>query len=194
MGAVFYAMRADGEFTQNVAIKLIKRGMDSDEILRRFRYERQILADFQHPFIARLLDGGVNADGSPFYAMEYVEGFPINVYYRRKTKRRWKLELFRKICFAVSYAHSRLVVHRDLKPSNILVTENGTSKLLDFGIAKILSSTNHLEMATQFVMITLEYASPEQIRGEKVTTASDTRSLFKSLDDKVELTHRLLRN
>jgi non-specific serine/threonine protein kinase/serine/threonine-protein kinase len=178
MGAVFLAERADGEFSQQVAIKLIKRGMDSDEILRRFRNERQILAELHHPYIARLLDGGVSADGSPFYAMEYVEGFPIDVYSSQNNLDVIeKLELFRKICAAVSYAHSQLVVHRDLKPSNILVTENGTPKLLDFGIAKILRSSNSLETATQKMLMTPEYASPEQIRGEKVTTASDVYSL-----------------
>lgn len=178
MGAVYLAERDDGEFKQKVAIKIIKRGMDSDEILRRFRKERQILAELQHLNIARLFDGGLSSDGSPFYAMEFIEGIPIDEYCRHNDiSLKKKLELVRQVCSAVSYAHSQLIVHRDLKPSNILVTEDGHAKLLDFGIAKILGDPNDLETATQLGMMTPGYASPEQIRGEKLTTASDIYSL-----------------
>ena len=118
MGAVYYATRNDGEFDHQVAIKVIKRGMDSDEVLRRFRNERQILAELQHPNIARLFDGGLSSDGSPFYAMEFIQGVPIDEYCRKKDiSLKEKLELFRSVCTAVSYAHSQLIVHRDLKPS-----------------------------------------------------------------------------
>src|SRR5207237_5155501 len=127
MGAVYYATRDDGEFKQKVAIKLIKRGMDSDEILRRFRNERQILAELQHPNVARLLDGGISQDGLPFYAMEYIEGEPIDELCREKNLSE-KLELFRHVCAAVSYAHANLAVHLDLKPSKVLVTKDGTRK------------------------------------------------------------------
>ena len=157
----------DGEFSQQVAIKLIKRGMDSDDILRRFRTERQILAELQHPFIARLLDGGVSQEGLPFYAMEYIRGTAIDEYCRAGKTLEEKLELFRQVCAAVTYAHSQLVVHRDLKPSNILVTGEGVPKLLDFGIAKVLKAdvSGSLETATQLAMMTPAYASPEQLRG-----------------------------
>lgn len=180
MGVVYEAVRDDGEFSQKVAIKIIKRGMDSDDILRRFRNERQILAELQHPNIARLLDGGVTESGAPYYVMEYIEGPPVDIYCQEKDLGiREKLELFRQVCAAVSYAHSQLIVHRDLKPSNIIVTSDGTVKLLDFGIAKVLSAdaTDALGTATQLGMMTPAYASPEQIRGEKVTTASDVYSL-----------------
>lgn len=180
MGAVYEGVRDDGQFSQRVAVKIIKRGMDSDDILRRFRNERQILAELQHPHIARLFDGGVSESGSPFYVMEFIEGSPIDVYCREKNiNLAEKLELFRQVCSAVSYAHSQLIVHRDLKPSNILITKDGTVKLLDFGIAKVLN-TDAIESqgtATQLGMMTPAYASPEQVRGEKVTTASDVYSL-----------------
>lgn len=180
MGIVYEAVRDDGEFSQRAAIKIIKRGMDSDDILRRFRNERQILAELQHSNIARLLDGGVTESGSPYYVMEFIEGPPIDVYCREKDLGvREKLELFRQVCAAVSYAHSQLIVHRDLKPSNIIVTADGAVKLLDFGIAKVLTADgpDALGTATQLGMMTPAYASPEQIRGEKVTTASDVYSL-----------------
>ena len=180
MGAVYEAMRDDGEFSQRAAIKIIKRGMDSDDILRRFRNERQILAELEHPNIARLFDGGVSDEGSPFYVMEFIEGSPIDAYCRENNLSvPEKLELFRQVCFAVSYAHSQLIVHRDLKPSNILITKNGAVKLLDFGIAKVLNSDPQeaLGTATQLGMMTPAYASPEQVRGEKVTTVSDVYSL-----------------
>lgn len=180
MGVVYEAVRDDGEFSQKAAIKIIKRGMDSDDILRRFRNERQILAELQHPNIARLLDGGVTGSGSPYYVMEFIEGMPIDIYCRQNDLGiREILELFRQVCSAVSYAHNQLIVHRDLKPSNIIVTSERTIKLLDFGIAKVLSTdaSDALGTATQLGMMTPAYASPEQIRGEKVTTASDVYSL-----------------
>jgi serine/threonine protein kinase len=180
MGAVYEAVRDDGEFSQRAAVKIIKRGMDSDEIVRRFRNERQILAELQHPNIARLFDGGVSSEGSPFYVMEFIEGLPIDNYCRENNSAvTEKLALFRQVCSAVSYAHSQLIVHRDLKPSNILITKDKNVKLLDFGIAKVLNSDSQESpgTATQLGMMTPAYASPEQIRGEKVTTVSDVYSL-----------------
>lgn len=180
MGIVFEAVRAKDDFTQTVALKLLKRGMDSDAMLRRFRHERQILASLEHPNIARLLDGGISEEGSPYLAMEFVKGQPIDEYCEEKNLTiRQRLRLFLQVCSAVSFAHSRLVVHRDLKPSNILVTFDGTVKLLDFGIAKILSSEENLpiQTVTQFGMMTPKYASPEQISGNIVSTSSDIYSL-----------------
>jgi eukaryotic-like serine/threonine-protein kinase len=181
MGAVYLARRADRQFEQQAAVKLIKRGMDTEAVLRRFRNERQILAGFDHPNIARLLDGDTTDDGLPYFVMEYVEGLPIDQYCERQaldvTQR---LQLFRQVCAAVSYAHRRAVIHRDLKTSNILVTADGTPKLLDFGIARLLEAPDTPEapatMLEQRVM-TPDYASPEQLRGEPVTTASDVYSL-----------------
>jgi serine/threonine protein kinase/tetratricopeptide (TPR) repeat protein len=182
MGAVYLAERVDEEYRGEVAIKLIKRGMDTEYILRRFRHERQILASLNHPNIARLLDGGATPDGLPYFVMEYIEGLPITEYAdRHELSTTDRLRLFRTVCAAVSYAHRNLVVHRDLKPSNILVTAEGTPKLLDFGIAKLLradSSPQATEAtATELCVLTPEYASPEQVRGETITTASDVYSL-----------------
>ena len=180
MGAVFEAVRDDGEFEQKVALKVIKSGLSTSTIVRRFRHERQILASLEHPNIARLLDGGMSDDRLPFYVMEFVEGEPIDEYCRaRDPGVRGRLELFRQVCAAVSYAHRRLIVHRDLKPSNILVTHDGEVKLLDFGIAKVLSQdeSGARGTATQLGLMTPDYASPEQFRGEPVTTATDVYSL-----------------
>ncbi|MEP6900530.1 MAG: protein kinase [Actinomycetota bacterium] len=180
MGIVFEAVRDSRDFSQTVALKLLKRGMDSAAMLRRFRHERQILASLEHPNIARLLDGGMSADGLPFFAMEYVSGKPIDEYCREEDLGvNERLRLFLQICAAVSFAHSRLVVHRDLKPTNILVGGDGSVKLLDFGIAKIISPENDLpdQTVTALGMMTPAYASPEQIRGEIVSTASDIYSL-----------------
>ena len=179
MGIVFEAVRSGEDFSQTVALKLLKRGMDSDVMLRRFRHERQILASLEHPNIARLLDGGISADGTPFFAMEFVEGKPLDEFCNEKNLTiNERLRLFLQVCAAVSFAHSRLVVHRDLKPTNILVTNDGSVKLLDFGIAKILSPENDLQnqTVTALGMMTPAYASPEQIKGETLTTAS--RYLF----------------
>lgn len=182
MGTV-YLVEHEGEgFSHRVALKLIKRGMDTDMVLRRFFTERQILASLDHPNIARMLDGGSTPAGLPYFVMEHVEGLPIRSYCDRNalgiTER---IELFAKVCAAVSYAHQKLVVHRDLKPSNVLVTLSGEPKLLDFGIAKLLQpnwneSTEPLT-ATQFRILTPEYSSPEQLRGEATTTSSDVYSL-----------------
>ena len=182
MGAVFLAERDDKEFSQKVAVKLIKRGMDSEQVLRRFRNERQILAALNHPNIAKLLDGGTTEDGLPYFVMEYIEGLPITQYCdaNRLTVRR-RLELFQKICAAVYYAHQNLIIHRDIKPQNILVCEDGTPKLLDFGIAKLLNPDLIHETqeptVTAMRMMTPEYASPEQVSGDFVTSATDQYSL-----------------
>jgi tetratricopeptide (TPR) repeat protein len=176
MGAVYLAVRAS-DFQKKVAIKLVKRGMDTDAILRRFRHERQILAGLDHPNIARLLDGGATEDGRPYLVMEYIEGTPITDYCdEHALPVRRRLELFRSICAAVQYAHQNLIVHRDLKPGNILVTVDGTPKLLDFGIAKLLEPDRDAT-STVLRMMTPECASPEQVRGENVTTASDVYAL-----------------
>lgn len=178
MGAVYLAERADGEFTQRVAIKLIRAGVSSDAVLRRFLNERQILASLEHPNIARLIDGGSTDDSSPYLVMEYVEGTPINEYVdERKLGLEERLDLFRMVCAAVAFAHRNLVIHRDLKPSNILVTKDGKPKLLDFGIAKLVSSDISGEAVTRHFAFTPEYASPEQILGENLTTATDIYSL-----------------
>ncbi len=180
MGAVYLAERVD-EFQQKVALKLMRRGMDSRMVVSRFRYERQILAGLDHPNIARLLDGGATGDGRPYFVMEYVEGVPIDVYCAAHALPiRRRLELFRQVCAAVQYAHQSLVVHRDIKPGNILVGEDGVPKLLDFGIAKLLREEAPRETAlTQLGvrLMTPEYASLEQVRGLPVTTATDVYSL-----------------
>ena len=139
MGAVYLAERADGGFAQTVAIKLIKRGMDTDHVLARFRAERQILASLDHPNIARLVDGGSTDEGLPYLVMEYIDGQPIDVYAdEQRLPVADRLRLFLQVCDAVSYAHGHGVVHRDIKPLNILVTPSGVPKLLDFGIAKVV--------------------------------------------------------
>ena len=180
MGTVYLAERADDQFEQQVALKLIKRGMDSDEVHRRFRAERQILARLNHPHIARLLDGGVTAEGQPWFAMEYVTGLPITRHCgERNLGRDRRLALFESVCDAVRYAHQSLVVHRDLKPSNVLVTDRGEVKLLDFGIAKVLHATPGDEPLTETNLraMTPEYAAPEQVRGLPVTTGTDVYAL-----------------
>jgi tRNA A-37 threonylcarbamoyl transferase component Bud32/tetratricopeptide (TPR) repeat protein len=181
MGAVYLARRADRQYEQQVALKLIKRGMDTDAVLHRFRNERQILAGFDHPNIARLLDGDTTADGLPYFVMEYVEGLPIDEYCDQNalgvTER---LRLFRQVCAAVSYAHRRAVIHRDLKCSNILVGSDGVPKLLDFGIARLHQAGDVADAPATMLeqrVLTPEYASPEHLRGEPVTTASDVYSL-----------------
>ena len=178
MGAVYLAERADGAFEQKVALKLIRRAVVSDFALRRFVNERQILASLDHPHIAHLVDGGTTDDDLPYFVMEYVEGANIIEYVRcENLTLEAKLDLFREICAAVSFAHQNLVIHRDLKPSNILVTRDGIPKLLDFGIAKLVKTEVSTQTATQHFAFTPEYASPEQIRGEKLTTATDIYSL-----------------
>lgn len=182
MGAVYLAERADGHFEQKVALKLIKRGMDSEEILRRFHAERRILAPLQHPNIARLLDGGIAESGQSYFSMEYVDGLPITNYCDRQSLTiDQRLRLFIETCRAVHYAHQNLIIHRDLKPSNVMVDNDGTVKLIDFGIAKMLDSDSgepsaDLTRTGMFVM-TPEYAAPEQISGAAISTATDIYSL-----------------
>ena len=177
MGDVYRAARADGQFEKEVAIKLVRHGMNLRVVLDRFRMERQILAGLDHPNIARLLDGGTTADGLPYLVMELVAGVPIDSYCdQRRLNIAQRLRLFEKVCAAVQYAHQRLVIHRDIKPNNILVGEDGAPKLLDFGIAKLLDPAASADAVTLQAM-TPEYASPEQIRGESITTATDVYSL-----------------
>jgi eukaryotic-like serine/threonine-protein kinase len=181
MGVVYLAERCDGQFEQEVALKLIKRGMDSDEIHRRFLAERQILAQLNHPHIARLLDGGVTAEGQPWFAIEYVDGSPITEHCESHgLDPEARLRLFLDVCDAVGHAHQNLVVHRDLKPSNILVTADGQAKLLDFGIAKLLRDESGADprlTRTGLQVMTPLYAAPEQVSGAPVTTATDVYAL-----------------
>jgi serine/threonine-protein kinase len=177
-GTVYLGERLDGEFEQQVAIKVLRPGHDSHEVLRRFQQERQILARLEHPHIARLLDGGTAADGRPYVVLERVEGRPIDSFCDETGLGvDGRLGLFLRVCDPVQYAHQRLVVHRDLKPGNILVTADGTPKLLDFGIAKLLGAEDGVHTATGLRAFTPRYASPEQVRGETITTASDVYSL-----------------
>ncbi|HEX6972852.1 MAG TPA: protein kinase [Vicinamibacterales bacterium] len=181
MGTVYLAERNDAQFEMRVAVKLIKRGMDSDAVLQRFRHERQILAGLEHPNIARLLDGGTSPEGLPYFVLEYVDGLPLDEYCRtHHLSVEDLLRVFLQVCAAVTYAHQHLVVHRDIKPSNILVTPEGVPKLLDFGIARLLEGADELAAAmTAFgaQAMTPQYASPEQLRGERVTTAADVYAL-----------------
>ncbi|MFN8546426.1 MAG: protein kinase [Candidatus Eisenbacteria bacterium] len=182
MGSVYIGIRDDQELRARVAIKLIRPGLGGPDVLQRFRRERQILADLQHPNIARLLDGGSTPDGSPYIVMEYVDGVPIDRYCNEdRLSVRRRVELFLDVCDAVQHAHRFLVVHRDLKPSNILVDGSGHAKLLDFGIAKVLEETSDLEgpeaTVTAFRRLTPRYASPEQVLGLPTSTLSDVYSL-----------------
>jgi len=177
MGEVYRAIRADGQYTKEVAIKLVRGGYDSAAVLERFLHERQILASLDHPNIARLFDGGTTEEGVPYLVMELVEGTAIDQYCEKHNLDvNDRLRLFTQVCAAVQYAHQRLVIHRDIKPSNILVTADRVPKLLDFGIAKLLDSTAGHE-TTLLGAMTPEYASPEQVRGEPITTATDVYSL-----------------
>ena len=182
MGSVHLAVRDDDHYRKEVAIKLLKRGMDTDVMLNRFRQERQILATLEHPFIARLLDGGATDDGLPYFVMEYVDGSPITTYCaEHKLDLGERLRLFRLVCEAVQYAHQHLVIHRDLKPGNILITQERIPKLLDFGIAKLMDPERGVEMPTLTGagqrMLTPDYASPEQFLGQTISTSSDIYSL-----------------
>jgi eukaryotic-like serine/threonine-protein kinase len=183
MGEVYLAFRADETYEQKVAIKVVRGGFGQDsQMLRRFRAERQILANLNHPNIARLLDGGVTSEGLPYLAMEYVEGVSIDEFCRRnRLTTTARLQLFQTVCAAVEYAHHKLIIHRDIKPTNILVTGEGVPKLLDFGIAKLLDPamaemTPAPTRVTERVM-TPEYASPEQVLGESITTMTDVYAL-----------------
>ena len=180
MGVVWLVERADGQFTQHGALKLIRIGFATEEMVRRFRRERQILAALQHPNIARLIDGGSTSEGMPFLVMEHIEGVPLHAYCSEHLATvNERLKIFLALCSAVEYAHQRLVLHRDLKPGNVLVTADGVPQLLDFGVAKIVDETaggaNGLRTVT--VPFTPEYASPEQLDGLPATTASDLYSL-----------------
>jgi eukaryotic-like serine/threonine-protein kinase len=181
-GTVYQADRADGSYAQHVALKLLRRGLDTDDVLARFRAERQILASLNHPSIARLLGGGATDDGRPYLVMELVDGEPITLHAdRRRLTVDQRLRLFVTVARAVQYAHRNLIIHRDIKPGNILVAPDGEVKLLDFGIAKLLddspASGTAPQTRTGYRLFTPEYASPEQLRGEPVTTASDVYQL-----------------
>jgi eukaryotic-like serine/threonine-protein kinase len=182
MGAVYRAVRADGQYEQRVALKIVRSELGAEFTAAQFKNERQILASLNHPNIAKILDGGTTAEGVPYFVMELVEGQCIDEYCDgHKLATTERLNLFLQICSAVQYAHQRLIIHRDIKPDNIMVDGEGVPKLLDFGIAKILESSespNQLKQAISLVrLLTPEYASPEQVKGEPITTASDVYSL-----------------
>jgi len=182
MGEVYRAFRADDQYRKEVALKVIRSGQDSGSVISRFKNERQILASLDHPNIARLLDGGTTSEGLPYLVMELIAGQPIVEYCdARKLSIAERLRLFLQVCSAVQFAHQHLIIHRDIKPGNILVTQDGIPKLLDFGIAKIVDAQNEPEQSqstlTLFRVLTPQYASPEQIKGEPITTASDVYSL-----------------
>ncbi|RMG56917.1 MAG: serine/threonine protein kinase, partial [Bacteroidetes bacterium] len=162
MGSVYLGERVEGDFAQQVAIKLLRPGLAQDQLLARFRAERQIQAHLEHPHIARLLGGGRDAQGQPYFSMEYVPGLPIDAYCEDQSLSVPEhLTLFLQVCEALSYAHRQLVIHRDLKPSNILVTDEGVAKLLDFGIARLMEEGEAMTQAGDR-LYTPEYASPEQ--------------------------------
>jgi serine/threonine-protein kinase len=182
MGAVYEGIRADAQFHKRVALKFLRRGLEGDLAIRRFRYERQILASLSHKNIAALLDGGVTPAGQPYIVMEYVDGVPITRYAAaQRLSVPQRLQLLRQVCAAVQHAHQHLVVHRDLKPGNILVTADGTVKLLDFGIARLLREGEGPDQLPPTQggahAFTPDYASPEQVRGLPVATASDLYAL-----------------
>ncbi len=179
MGAVYLGERADGQFQKLVAIKILKRGTDTDEVLRRFRNERQILANLDHSNITRLLDAGSTGDGLPYFVMEFVEGTPITRFVQRENlDLRQRLELFLKVCSAVDLAHRNHIIHRDIKPGNILVKHDGEPKLLDFGIAKLLSRCDDGDITVAVERrLTPTYAAPEQAAGQSATVATDIYSL-----------------
>ena len=181
MGVVYLAVRDDDQYRQQVALKLVKYGMDTAELLERFRRERQILASLDHPYIARLIDGGTGPSGQPFLAMEYVAGERIDLWCQKhELSIPARCRLMLKVCEAVAYAHRNLVVHRDLKPGNILIAADGSPKLLDFGVAKLLAPDSHPQAPATTVLqraLTPEYASPEQVLGQPVTTAADVYAL-----------------
>jgi serine/threonine-protein kinase len=179
MGVVWLGERSDGAFEQRVAVKVLKRGMDTHAVLRRFLQERRILARLHHPYIVRLLDGGMSEDGRPFYVMDHVDGVPLTDHAaQRRLGVVARVELLAKVAQAVAYAHARLVVHRDLKPSNVLVEANGDPRVLDFGIAKLLEeSGEQTRTGTGLRVLSPAYAAPEQILGEEIGTATDVYAL-----------------
>jgi len=182
MGIVFKGNRDDKEFDQKVAIKILKQGLSSEYLLKRFQNERQTLANLQHPNIARLYNGGKTSEGLPYLIMEFIDGDPITEYCdKNNLSVEERLKLFIIVCNAVQYAHQNLIIHRDIKPENILVNKEGNTKLLDFGVSKLLDNENseNQEILTKTGMwhLTPEYASPEQIKGGNITTSSDIYSL-----------------
>lgn len=182
MGKVFLAERGDGLYEQQAAVKILLRGLEYGDSLQRFEQERQILAKLDHPNIASLYDGGITEDGRPWLAMQYVDGIPITEWCKEQNcTLQERLNLFKKVCVAVRYAHTNLIVHRDLKPDNILVSKEGEVKILDFGIAKLindeLTESRRIETQTGFRVMSLDYAAPEQVVGESVTTATDVYAL-----------------
>lgn len=178
MGSVYLAHRCDGQFDRQVALKLLGAHLRSEFFTGRFGVERQLLATLDHPNITRLLDSGVSAEGDPYLVLEYVDGKPIDEYCdQRRLGIRARIQLFLHLCAAVEYAHRQQVIHRDLKPSNILVSADGTAKLLDFGTAKLVEAADSNTTATRFRMLTPQYASPEQLRGDPLTPATDVYSL-----------------
>ena len=178
MGAVFLAERRDGKFDQKVAIKLLKREFNTEKIRESFRREIEIQSKLVHPNVAAMLDTGTTNDGIPYIVMEFVDGLPIDKYCNEnELELKERLKIFNKACDAISFAHQNLIVHRDLKPSNIIVTAEGNPKLLDFGISKLLGTVEDASVATLFVAMTPEYASPEQIDGGRITTSADIYSL-----------------
>jgi Tol biopolymer transport system component len=184
MGAVYAAERVDGGFDQQVAIKVLKRGLDSEHVLRRFVAERRILARLEHPHIARLIDGGMTEDGLPWFALERVDGRAITEDAdRRALDVRGRLALFLDVCEAVSFAHGQRIVHRDIKPSNVLVDARGQVKLLDFGIAKLLDPAEERLTRTSALVLTPKYAAPEQVSGGAITVATDVWQLGRLLDE-----------
>jgi tetratricopeptide (TPR) repeat protein len=177
MGIVYAAQRSDGLFSQQVAIKVIQRRPDQASLVAGFERERRILAGLSHPNIARLFDGGTSSDGLPYLVMEHVDGVPISDYVRTHSLGvRQTVSLFLDVCSGVEHAHRHFIVHRDIKPGNILVAADGVVKLLDFGVARMMSDDGQ-STHTQTLAVTLEYASPEQVRGEQATTATDVYSL-----------------
>ncbi|HTS02698.1 MAG TPA: serine/threonine-protein kinase, partial [Thermoanaerobaculia bacterium] len=178
MGTVYLGVRRGEGFERRAALKVAREELGSDFLLARFHQERRILSGLEHPNIARLYDGGTTEDGLPWFAMEVVEGeHLLDFADRRGLPRAARIRLFLDVCAAVQFAHQNLVVHRDIKPANILVTRDGAPKLLDFGLAKLLDVPSDERTATVHRLLTPEYASPEQVRGERITTASDVYSL-----------------
>ena len=182
MGVVYLGVRSDDQYFQIVAVKLIRRGLETPELLQRFRAERQTLATLSHPNIGTILDGGETPDGRPFIVMEYVEGQPITLASEaRSLSIRQRVELFRSVCSAVHYAHQKLVIHRDIKPSNVLVTPDGVVKLIDFGVSKPVqpesTPVNFPKTQEGQRLLTPDYASPEQLLGKELTTSTDIYSL-----------------